>query len=94
LAWRYVAPKSLSASDGLHDGGSCSIDPETGLFWVDDSLNYPRLIAEARTADGLRRRIAKLLDGEQLAKLMIRHNVGCRVEDTLQIKKIDEDFFE
>jgi restriction system protein len=35
-----------------------------------------------------------LIDGEQLAKLMIRHNVGCRVEDTLHIKKIDEDFFE
>jgi hypothetical protein len=39
----------------------CSIDPETGLFWVDDSLNYPRLICEARTADGLRRKIARLL---------------------------------
>jgi len=25
---------------------------------------------------------------------MIRHNVGCRIEDTLYIKKIDEDFFE
>ena len=31
---------------------------------------------------------------DPLAKLMIRHDVGCRVEDTLQIKKIDEDFFE
>ena len=27
----------------------CSIDAETGLFWVDDSLNYPRLICEAST---------------------------------------------
>ena len=35
-----------------------------------------------------------LIDGEQLTKLMIRHNVGCRVEDTLQIKRMDEDFFE
>ena len=35
-----------------------------------------------------------LIDGEQLAKLMIRHNVGCRVQDTLHIKKIDEDFFD
>jgi restriction system protein len=45
------------------------------------------------TADFLSKRIV-LIDGEQLATLMIRHNVGCRVEDTLQIKKIDEDFFE
>ena len=35
-----------------------------------------------------------LIDGEQLAKLMTRYNVGCRVEETLEIKKIDEDFFE
>ena len=34
-----------------------------------------------------------LIDGEQLTKLMIRHNVGCRVEDTLQTKRIDEDFY-
>jgi restriction system protein len=26
--------------------------------------------------------------------LMIRHSVGCRVEETLSIKKIDEEFFE
>ena len=45
------------------------------------------------TAQFLSKRMV-LIDGEQLSKLMIRHNVGCRVEDTLQIKKIDEDFFE
>jgi len=25
---------------------------------------------------------------------MVRHSVGCRVEDTLYIKKIDEEFFD
>jgi restriction system protein len=45
------------------------------------------------TADFLSKRIV-LIDGEQLTKLMIRHDVGCRVEDTLAIKKIDEDFFD
>lgn len=45
------------------------------------------------TADLLSKRIV-LIDGSQLAKLMIRHNVGCRVEDTLYIKKLDEEFFE
>ncbi len=43
------------------------------------------------TADFLSKRIV-LMDGDQLTKLMIRHSIGCRVEDTLQIKKIDEDF--
>ncbi len=45
------------------------------------------------TADFLSKRIV-LIDGDQLTKLMIRHNVGCRIEDTLHIKKVDEDFFE
>jgi len=45
------------------------------------------------TADLLSKRIV-LIDGDQLAKLMIRHNVGCRVVDTLYIKKLDEEFFD
>lgn len=50
--------------------------------------------ASAReTADYLSKRIV-LIDGEQLTRLMIRHNVGCRVEEVLHVKKIDEDFFE
>jgi restriction system protein len=34
-----------------------------------------------------------LIDGEQLAILMIRHNVGVRIDETLYLKKVDEDFF-
>jgi restriction system protein len=45
------------------------------------------------TAELLSKRIV-LIDGDQLTMLMIRHNVGCRIEDTLHIKKIDADFFE
>jgi restriction system protein len=45
------------------------------------------------TAELLSKRIV-LIDGDQLTMLTIRHNVGCRVEETLHIKKIDEDFFE
>jgi restriction system protein len=44
------------------------------------------------TADFLSKRIV-LIDGDRLAALMIRYDVGCRVEDTLYIKKADEDFF-
>lgn len=45
------------------------------------------------TADYLSKRIV-LIDGEQLARLMIRHDVGCRVERVLTVRKIDEDFFD
>lgn len=34
-----------------------------------------------------------LIDGEQLATFMIRHNVGVRIDETLYLKKVDEDFF-
>jgi restriction system protein len=50
--------------------------------------------ASAReTAAALSKRIV-LVDGKELTRLMIRHNVGCRIEETLEIKKIDEEFFE
>ena len=44
------------------------------------------------TAATLSKRIV-LIDGRQLTRLMIRYDVGCRIERTLYIKKIDEDFF-
>ena len=45
------------------------------------------------TADLLSKRLV-LIDGTQLARLMIQHGVGCRVEETLAIKRLDEDVFE
>ncbi|MBO0902681.1 restriction endonuclease [Jiella sonneratiae] len=45
------------------------------------------------TAGYLSKRIV-LIDGTNLARLMIRYNIGCRVEETLHLKKLDEDFFE
>lgn len=60
-----------------------------GLF-----VTTSRFSASAiETAQFLSKRIV-LIDGDQLTKLMIRYNVGCRVEETLEIKKIDEDYFE
>jgi len=34
-----------------------------------------------------------LIDGIELAGLMVKYNVGTRVEVTLHLKKVDEDFF-
>lgn len=49
--------------------------------------------AAKETAKYLSKRIV-LIDGEQLATLMIRHNVGCRIVETLHIRKVDEEFFD
>lgn len=34
-----------------------------------------------------------LVDGDELTRLMVRYGVGCRTEETLYLKKLDEDFF-
>lgn len=61
---------------------------QKGLF-VTTSAFSP---AAVQTAKDLGMRIV-LIDGDQLAKLMIRYNIGCRDEDILHLKKIDEEFF-
>lgn len=60
-----------------------------GLFVTTSSFS----LAAKETADFLSKRIV-LIDGRMFARLMIRYNVGCRVEEVIQLKKVDEDFFE
>ena len=35
-----------------------------------------------------------LIDGDELTRLMIQYGVGCRIEEMLYVKKLDEEFFE
>ena len=35
-----------------------------------------------------------LVDGMQLMKLMIKHNLGVSVENVYEVKRVDSDFFE
>ncbi len=35
-----------------------------------------------------------LIDGEELARLMVRHGIGVRTRITFELKRIDEDYFE
>lgn len=60
-----------------------------GLFVTTSSFSS----SAASTAAGLSKRIV-LIDGQQLARLMIKYEVACRVEEQLSIKRIDEEFFE
>jgi restriction system protein len=34
-----------------------------------------------------------LIDGKELARLMIKHNIGVRIKDVYELKSIDEDYF-
>ena len=49
--------------------------------------------AAKETADMLSKRTV-LIDGHLLTRLMIRFDIGCRVEEVIHIKKPDEDFFD
>jgi restriction system protein len=34
-----------------------------------------------------------LIDGDQLTRLRIRHGVDCRIEETLYVQQVDDEFF-
>jgi len=62
---------------------------QKGIFFTTSSFSKSAI----QTAENLSVRIV-LIDKFKLADLMIQYNIGCRDEDVLYIKKIDEDFFD
>ena len=88
-AKRYADGNNIGAGAIRDFFGSLPSKSTKGLF-VTTSTFSP---SARETAEFLSKRIV-LIDGEHLAKLMIRYNVGCRIEEVLHIKKVDEDFFE
>lgn len=88
-AKRYAEGNSIG-SGAIRDffGGLSLKRAQKGIF-VTTSAFSPAAI---ETAKGLGNRIV-LIDGRQLAKLMIAYNIGCRDQEILHIKKIDEDYF-
>jgi restriction system protein len=89
-AKRYTAGNTVGAGDIRDFFGSLDRHKAAKGLFVTTSTFSP---SAKETADFLSKRIV-LIDGEQLARLMIRHNVGCRIEDTIHIRKVDEEFFE
>lgn len=89
-AKRYADGNNVGAGAIRDFFGSLDRHKATKGLFVTTSSFSP---SARETAEMLSKRIV-LIDGDQFAKLMIRHNVGCRIEDTLQIKKVDEEFFE
>jgi restriction system protein len=89
----YIQAKRYAAGNNIGPGairdffGSLDRHKATkGLFVTTSSFSS----SAKDTAAHLSKQIV-LVDGDQLARLMIRHNVGYRIEETLHIK---EEFFE
>jgi restriction system protein len=88
-AKRYTDNK-VSAGDIRDFFGSLDrFKASKGLFVTTSSFSP----SAKETAELLSKRIV-LIDGHMLTRLMIRYGIGCRVEETIQIKKIDEEFFD
>jgi restriction system protein len=88
-AKRYAAGNSIGAGAIRDFFGALSLKKVQKGIFVTTSTFSPSAV---QTAKDLMRIV--LIDGDQLAKLMIRYNIGCRDEEILHLKKVDEDFFE
>ena len=91
----YIQAKRYKADNSIGPGairdfyGALSLKKvQKGIFVTTSTFSSTAI----QTAKELMRIV--LIDGDQLAKLMIRYNIGCRDEEVLHLKKVDEDFFE
>jgi restriction system protein len=88
-AKRYAEGNNIGAGAIRDFSGGLSLKRATKGIFVTTSKFTEESV---RTARDLDKRIV-LIDGQQFAKLMIRYNIGCRDEEVLHLKKVDEDFF-
>jgi restriction system protein len=89
-AKRYGDGNNIGAAAIRDFFGALSLKKAHKGIFVTTSMFSP---ASVQTARDLGSRIV-LIDGIQLTKLMIRYNIGCRDEEVLHLKRVDEDFFE
>lgn len=92
----YLQAKRYAEGNNIGSGairdffGALSLKRATkGIFVTTSAFSS----SATDTARGLGSRIV-LIDGSQLARLMLRYNIGCRDEEILHLKKVDEDFFD
>jgi restriction system protein len=70
-------------------GALAGVGARKGVFMTTSSFTQ-----QARTyVERLRDSKIVLIDGQQLAQLMIEHDVGVSIQETFHLKRIDEDFF-
>ena len=80
-----VGRPTIQSFVGAMSGGGC----KKGVFVTSSTFT-----SEAKSfAVGLTDVRLVLIDGVRLAKLMIEHCVGVQVKETIQVAKIDQDFF-
>lgn len=89
-AKRYAEGSNVSAGDIRDFFGALNLKKAQKGIFITTSDFTPSAV---KTAKDLGMRIV-LINGKELAKLMLRYNIGSRDEQVLSIKRIDEEFFE
>jgi len=89
-AKRYAQGNNIGAGDIRDFFGALNLKKaQKGIFITTSDFTSSAI----QTARDLGTRIV-LINGTELAKLMLRYNIGSRDEQVLHLKKIDEEFFE
>jgi restriction system protein len=89
-AKRYAEGNNIGAGDIRDFFGALNLKKaQKGIFITTSDFTASAI----QTAKDLGMRIV-LINGKELAKLMLRYNIGSRDEQVLHLKKIDEEFFE
>lgn len=89
-AKRYAQGNNVGSGDIRDFFGALNLKKaQKGIFITTSDFTS----SATQTAKDLGMRIV-LINGKELAKLMLRYNIGSRDEQILHLKKIDEDFFD
>lgn len=89
-AKRYALGNNVTPNDVNSFAGSLGLHKSSkGVFVTTSGFSKTAL----ENVEKMQNNIV-LIDGKRLTELMILHNMGCKIEKTLHIKEIDEDFFE
>lgn len=70
--------------------GALGCSPVRKGVFITTSFFDERAKKKAENAQG---KVLRLIDGEELTKLMIKHNIGVQTKIQVELKKLDEDFF-
>ncbi len=82
----HVGRPALQAFVGSLSGKGAT----KGVFFTTSYFS----VEAKRYADNNTQYSIALIDGDRLAELMIEHNVGIRAGETIELKKVDEEYFE
>jgi len=89
-AKRYAQGNNVGSGDIRDFFGALNLKKaQKGIFITTSNFTA----SATQTAKDLGMRIV-LINGTELAKLMLRYNIGSRDEQVLHLKKIDEEFFD